>query len=109
MTESTTSRKIVRLPAFERWFGKLRDARARFAIDQRLNRLRKGNFGDVRGMGDRVSELRIDTGPGYRVYFTIVGDAIIVLLCAGDKTSQPRDIALAKTLAATAEEIVNGR
>jgi putative addiction module killer protein len=66
-----------------------------------------GNFGDVRPVGAGVSELRVDLGPGYRVYFLKRGDVIVVLLCGGDKSSQARDITLAKELVVSAEELVN--
>ena len=69
-------------------------------IDARIGRLRLGNFGDVKSVGDGVSELRIDFGPGHRVYFMRHGDKVVVLLCAGDKGSQVRDIKLAKAMAA---------
>jgi putative addiction module killer protein len=76
-----------------------RDFQAVARIDVRLRRLSLGNPGDVRPVGGGISELRIDYGPGYRVYFVRSGGAIIVLLCGGDKRSQDRDIALAKRMA----------
>ena len=86
-------------PAFERWLGRLRDVSARAIIVRRIARVARGNLGDVRVVGDVVRELRIDHGPGYRVYFTKRGERLIVLLCGGDKDSQARDIARAKALA----------
>lgn len=83
---------------FDAWLTGLRDRRGRTAIAQRITRLAAGNPGDVKSVGDRVSELRIDIGPGYRLYFTRRGNQLIVLLCGGDKGSQPRDIARAKAL-----------
>ena len=65
----------------------------------RIRRMELGNPGDVKPVGDGVSEMRIAYGPGYRVYFTRTGDTIVILLCGGDKSSQSRDIALAKQLA----------
>ena len=84
---------------FRKWLGELRDAHARIRIVTRIRRLELGNPGDVKPVGGGVSEMRIDYGPGYRVYFTRVGDAIVILLCGGDKSSQSRDIAQAKQLA----------
>jgi putative addiction module killer protein len=89
---------------FGEWIAALRDLRAAARIDGRIGRLRAGNFGDVKSVGGGVSELRVDYGPGYRVYFTRRGDKIVILLCGGDKGSQARDIRRAKALAAEAEE-----
>lgn len=83
------------------WLGSLRDLRARTRIDIRIRRLSLGNPGDVKPVGEGVSELRIDYGPGYRVYFTRRGSAVIILLAGGDKRSQDRDIAAAIRLART--------
>jgi len=84
---------------FARWFSKLKDRQARFRIAVRLRRLQNGNLGDVKPVGEGVSELRIDYGPGYRVYLVRRGSAVIILLCGGDKGTQARDIARAKKLA----------
>jgi putative addiction module killer protein len=84
---------------FVRWFEKLRDPKARARILVRIRRLSLGNPGDVRPVGDGVSELRIDYGPGYRVYFMPHGKSLVVLLCGGDKRTQKRDIERAKELA----------
>jgi putative addiction module killer protein len=65
-------------------------------VQIRLERLRLGNFGDVRSVGKGLSELRIDVGPGYRVYFMVEGRSIVVLLCGGDKTTQQEDIRRAR-------------
>jgi putative addiction module killer protein len=78
------------------WLSKLRDQRAEQRIIARLNRLRLGNPGDSRGVGEGVLELRIDYGPGYRVYFAQVGDTLVVLLIGGDKSTQAQDINKAK-------------
>jgi putative addiction module killer protein len=84
---------------FVYWFEKLRDPKARARILVRIRRLSLGNPGDVRPVGDGVSELRIDYGPGYRVYFMPHGKSLVVLLCGGDKRTQKRDIERAKELA----------
>jgi putative addiction module killer protein len=77
------------------WHCKLRDTKARIAIDRRINRIELGNFGDHKFCRDGVWELRIDVGPGYRVYYAIAGSQIVLLLCAGDKRTQDTDIARA--------------
>lgn len=85
---------------FDSWLDNLADARGREAVATRIVRLQSGLVGDVASVGDRVSELRIHHGPGYRVYFTRRGRAIVILLCGGDKGSQQRDIRRARDLAA---------
>ena len=85
---------------FRKWRTKLKDERARVLIASRLDRLAFGNAGDVKPVGQGVSELRIDHGPGYRVYFQKRGNTIVLLLCGGDKRTQDRDIEIAKRLAA---------
>jgi putative addiction module killer protein len=90
---------VEQAPEFERWLGRLRDVSARAVIVRRIARIARGNLGDVRSVGEGVSELRIDHGPGYRVYLARRGVRLIVLLCGGDKDSQARDIARAKALA----------
>ena len=79
------------------WLCKLRDLRARAQIEVRLRRVSAGNFGDCKSVGEGVSELRVDIGSGYRVYFGKHGQALVILLCGGDKTSQQPDITRAKT------------
>jgi putative addiction module killer protein len=74
------------------WFDRLRDRQAKARIDARVRRLSMGNTGDVKSVGSSVSELRVDHGPGYRVYFSRKGKTIIVLLCGGDKRTQRADI-----------------
>ena len=81
------------------WFAKLRDRQARARIDVRIRRLSLGNSGDVGPVGEGVSELRIDYGPGYRVYFIQRGSAIVILLAGGDKSTQEQDIRIALKLA----------
>lgn len=81
---------------FSEWLTSLRDYKARAKIRVRLDRVRLGNFGDCHGVGDGVQELRIDYGPGYRVYFGQEGSTIVLLLCGGDKSTQTKDIETAK-------------
>ena len=83
---------------FHRWLGSLADRRARARIVERLKRASNGNFGDVKPVGSGISEMRIDHGPGYRVYFFRRGKALVVLLCGGDKKKQKADIAQAVRL-----------
>ena len=77
---------------FLEWHRRLRDTKARIAVDRRINRLELGNFGDHRFCRDGVWELRIDLGPGYRVYYAVARTEIVLLLCGGDKSSQEADI-----------------
>jgi putative addiction module killer protein len=81
----------------------LRDVNAKVRITQRIQRLARGNLGDVRAVGEGISELRIDYGPGYRVYYKQHGQILIVILCAGDKRTQNADITRAKRLATEME------
>jgi len=83
---------------FKQWLSGLRDRVSAAIIARRIRRLEDGNFGDVKSVGDRVSELRIDCGPGFRVYLTRRGQEVVILLCGGDKSTQARDIATAKSL-----------
>ncbi|MDJ0578589.1 type II toxin-antitoxin system RelE/ParE family toxin [Crocosphaera sp.] len=89
---------------FANWFKRLRDRRAKARIQARIDRLEMGNFGDVSPVGEGVSELRINYGPGYRVYFVQRGLVVVVLLCGGDKSSQNSDITKAKKLAQQLED-----
>lgn len=89
---------IRRTEAFSAWIDGLRDRRAAARVLVRVDRLALGNPGDVKPVGEGVSEMRIDYGPGYRVYFAQRGTEIVILLCGGDKASQGRDIAMAKAL-----------
>ncbi|MDR2143389.1 MAG: type II toxin-antitoxin system RelE/ParE family toxin [Treponema sp.] len=90
--------KIRRTGEFDTWLKKLRDSEARVRVNVRIKRLGEGNLGDHRFLGD-ISELRIDYGPGFRVYYKDTGKEIIVLLCGGDKTTQVADIARARDIA----------
>lgn len=84
---------------FKRWMAGLKDKQAKARITVRLGRLKQGNAGDFKSVGEHVFELRIHTGPGYRVYFTQRGNALILLLCGGDKSTQQADIKQARQLA----------
>lgn len=81
---------------FDNWLRSLRDSRARQRVRTRINRLRLGNFGDYKAVGDGICELRIDYGAGYRVYYGRVGDRIVILLVGGDNRTQDRDIETAR-------------
>ncbi len=81
---------------FVEWLRDLNDRQARTRIEARLARVAVGNFGDVEPVGDGVMELRMDWGPGYRVYFGRIGQVVVLLLCGGDKRTQQRDIKRAK-------------
>jgi len=91
--------EVRQTAVYSDWFERLRDRQAQARINIRIRRLSLGNFGDVKPVGGGVGELRIDYGPGYRVYFVRRGEAIVILLCGGDKQTQARDIQLAKFLA----------
>jgi putative addiction module killer protein len=84
---------------FADWLRKLRDKDAQTRIQIRIRRLALGNFGDVKSVAEGVSELRINYGPGYRLYFSKRGDTLVLLLCGGDKSTQTKDITRAKALA----------
>jgi putative addiction module killer protein len=81
---------------FEDWLDELNDKRAVARVLAQLARVRQGNLGDCKSVGEGVSELRVDYGPGYRIYFGQQGKTLVVLLCGGDKRTQDRDIRLAK-------------
>jgi putative addiction module killer protein len=96
--------EIRRTDEFSRWLSNLRDTQARARILVRIDRLAMGNPGDVRPVGSGVSEMRIHYGPGYRVYFVQRGEALVILLCGGDKSSQSSDISEAIRLAQELED-----
>lgn len=91
--------EILQTMGFQRWEQNLRDRRAKTLIATRLFRLANGLAGDVKPVGEGISEMRISYGPGYRIYFKQQGCHIIILLCGGDKSSQANDITMAKMLA----------
>ena len=91
--------EVRQLDDFADWLSSLKDARAKAEIARRIRRLALGNPGDVKPVGEGVSELRIPYGPGFRVYFVQQGPVLVILLCGGDKGSQQRDIRRAKDLA----------
>ncbi len=84
---------------FSDWLTALRDTRGKAAILRRLVRVQMGNLGDVKHLGAGLFEMRVNVGPGYRIYCVRRGDVLIVLLCGGDKSSQKKDIASARKLA----------
>lgn len=90
--------QLVTTDEFDEWLDALRDPIAKAKIAIRIDRLSQGNPGDVKPVGNGISELRIRTGPGYRVYFRQRGDEWIILLCAGDKSTQRKDIEIAHQL-----------
>ncbi len=91
--------EIRQTRAFSDWLEKLRDLQAVARIDLRIRRMSLGNPGDVRQVGGGVSEMRVDVGPGYRVYFTRRPDGTVILLCGGDKRRQRADIMRARQMA----------
>lgn len=91
--------EVRKTDIFVKWLDGLRDLRARARIQARIKRLADGNPGDVRSVGEGVSELKIDYGPGYRVYYVSRGRELIILLAGGEKKTQPRDIKIALDLA----------
>lgn len=94
---------IQQTPIFAKWLNGLRDLRAKARILARLKQAERGNLGDVKTVGDGVSEMRVDVGPGYRLYYTRRHEALIILLVGGDKGSQQRDIQRAIEMAKDCE------
>jgi putative addiction module killer protein len=97
-------KEIRKSSVYNNWFMSLRDIRAQHRILTRIKRLAMGNPGDVKPAGEGISEMRIDYGPGYRVYYKDTGKEIIILLCGGDKRTQQADIAEAQKIARTYKE-----
>jgi len=91
--------EIEKTERFDHWLNKLKDRKAVLAILARLNRAQLGNFGDSKPVGKGVSEMRIQFGPGYRLYYTIRNRKLILMLCGGDKSTQKSDIAKAREIA----------
>ena len=89
---------------FAEWVAGLKDMKAKAAIDLRIGRMEEGNFGDSKPVREGVSEMRIDIGPGYRIYYARSGARIILLLCGGDKRTQSQDIDRALAMAAELED-----
>lgn len=96
--------EIRQTETYRKWFDNLKDYTARARIDIRIRRMSLGNPGDVKPVGNGVSELRIDYGPGYRVYFIKKREIIVILLCGGDKSTQRKDIQKAHELSGNLEE-----
>jgi putative addiction module killer protein len=91
--------EIRQTEQYAKWFKSLKDHNARMRINIRIRRLSLGNTGDVKPVGEGISELRINYGPGYRIYFIGKGDELVILLAGGDKSTQAKDIVKAKELA----------
>ena len=96
--------QIQQTETYAKWFAGLRDRVARARLDIRIRRLSLGNAGDAKPVGEGISEMRVDHGPGYRVYFIQRGEVVIVLLAGGNKSTQNRDIRNAKALAKDLKE-----
>ncbi|MCL2879482.1 MAG: type II toxin-antitoxin system RelE/ParE family toxin [Treponema sp.] len=97
--------KVRETQYFKEWIRSLNDKVSQSIINARIRRLSGGNFGDTKAVGENVSELRIEYGPGFRVYFTRYDQEIIILLCGGNKSTQAADISTAQQLARNLEEI----
>lgn len=96
--------EIRQTETYKKWFDSLKDRNARMRIDIRIRRISLGNFGDVKIVGQGVSEIRVDYGPGYRIYYLRKKNTIIILLLGGDKSTQSKDIQKAHELAQRVEE-----
>ena len=96
--------KILRTAVFDNWLDSLKDRLVKSSVQVRIDRLAKGNTGDVKPVGEGVNEMRIHVGAGYRVYFTRVGTTVVLLLCGGDKSGQSRDIERAIKMARILKE-----
>ena len=96
---------ILRTEIFDKWLSKLKDARGKARIIERIRSAERGNFGDCEPVGKGVSEMKIHYGPGYRVYFTRFGPVVYILLCGGLKRNQKKDIAKAHEMAKLLSEV----
>ncbi len=96
--------RIRQTTEFKSWLSKLKDIRANTIIVQRIGRIARGNFGDHKSIGSKISEIRISHGPGYRLYYTVQGKTVVLLLIGGDKSTQQSDITKAKILLKEIEE-----
>lgn len=94
---------VLQTDEFEAWLDGLRDRKAQAAVRNRILQIEGGLLGDVKSLGDRVSEARIHYGPGYRLYFTMRDLVVVILLCGGEKKSQKRDLTKAKKLVSQLE------
>jgi putative addiction module killer protein len=90
--------QVIYSPEFGEWLDTLKDRQSQARIAARVVRVREGNIGQTRSLGQGLSEMKVDHGPGYRVYFTIEAGTIMILLCGGDKSTQRRDIARARRM-----------
>lgn len=95
---------LLRTDVFDQWLRGLKNLGARVRIVRRIEQAQQGNFGDCKSVGDGVYEMRIHTGPGYRVYYMHRGQVVYLLLCGGDKSTQVKDIKQAKKLAKDIKE-----
>ena len=96
--------EVLRSSTFDAWLRSLRDRDAKARIEARIRRLSLGNPGQFRSLKNGIHELKIDHGPGYRVYYTFKGSALVLLLCGGDKSTQSKDINIAASIAAYWED-----
>ena len=96
--------EILQTDFYKQWFASLKDRNAKARIDTRIRRISLGNLGDVKPVGEGVSEIRIDYGPGYRIYFVQEKTTVIILLCGGDKSTQSQDIKSAHVFARRMKE-----
>lgn len=95
--------QVLQTAVFSKWLSQLRDARAKARIVARVDAVRIGQFGDAKSVGAGLTEMRIDVGPGYRVYFVRRQSSVVILLCGGDKSTQDKDIVRARALATELE------
>ena len=96
--------EIRQTELYKKWFASLKDRNSKARIDIRIRRISLGNLGDVKPVGEGVSEIRIDYGPGYRIYFVQEQSMLIILLCGGDKSTQSQDIQSAHVFARRMKE-----